>query len=68
MKTSNALGSDILWNLKHRVKDEPPDLHKETESLLNSTEAFLHERGGKLSFCGKDPIIPTVLRYGCFSA
>lgn len=64
----NKLTELLEYNLAHRLSDDTFDLHKATELLLNEIGASLNEYGGKLTFYGKDPIIPSVLRYGAFSA
>lgn len=58
----------IKYNIENRLTDDSFDLKEETERLLNTIGASLDEFGGELSFYGKDPIIPSVLRYGSFSA
>lgn len=58
----------IRQHLADRTHSDDIDLHAETEALLNDMGTSLAEFGGKLSFYGKDPIIPSVLRYGAFSA
>ncbi|WP_454691230.1 CoA transferase [Achromobacter aloeverae] len=61
----------IRGNLDKRIAgdaDNVFDIEAETESVLNGVGASLAEFGGKISFYGQDPIIPSVLRYGAFSA
>ncbi len=58
----------IRANLQNKATDSEFDIHAETERLLNTIGASLNEFDGKLTFYGKDPIIPSVLRYGAFSA
>ncbi|MDR6547343.1 crotonobetainyl-CoA:carnitine CoA-transferase CaiB-like acyl-CoA transferase [Chryseobacterium rhizosphaerae] len=58
----------IQNNLDNRLTTDEFDLHAETEYILNTVGASLSDFGGKLSFYGKDPIIPSVLRYGAQSA
>lgn len=58
----------IRENLNNKKKDSNFYLYSETERLLNTIGASLNEFKGKLTFFGKDPIIPSVLHYGSFSA
>ncbi|MDR2236853.1 MAG: CoA transferase [Chryseobacterium sp.] len=58
----------IQDNLKNKLTTDDFDLHGETEYILNTVGASLKDFGGKLTFYGKDPIIPSVLRYGAQSA
>ncbi|WP_448682685.1 CoA transferase [Pseudomonas nicosulfuronedens] len=58
----------IRAHLDRRTRSDEFDLHGETEAVLNSVGASLKEFGGELSFYGKDPIIPSVLRFGSFAA
>ncbi|MFD1561775.1 CoA transferase [Paraburkholderia silviterrae] len=62
------LEARIRQHLDCRTTSDAFDIHAETEAVLNSVGASLTEFGGELSFYGKDPIIPSVLRYGTFSA
>ncbi|MGI4876570.1 MAG: CoA transferase [Janthinobacterium lividum] len=67
-----ALGADFTrqleFNLANRAVDSDFDLAGETEALLASVGASPSESGGKLSFYGKDPIVPSVVRFGSFAA
>ncbi|EEF23591.1 conserved hypothetical protein [Ricinus communis] len=62
------LEAKIREHLANRTVSDEFDIHGETEAVLNSIGASLNEFGGELSFYGKDPIIPSVLRFGTFSA
>lgn len=68
MSNNYNLEKLIREHLQKRAINSEFDLHTETERLLNTIGASLEEFGGDLSFYGKDPIIPSVLRYGAFSA
>ncbi|MGK2696285.1 CoA transferase [Serratia surfactantfaciens] len=68
MPNNHKLEDVIRFNLNNRLKNDHIDLRNETESLLNDIGASLSEFGGTITFYGKDPIIPSVLRYGSFSA
>jgi crotonobetainyl-CoA:carnitine CoA-transferase CaiB-like acyl-CoA transferase len=60
--------ADIRRALANRTKSDDFDIHNQVEAVLNGIGASLNEFGGELSFYGKDPIIPSVLRFGAFSA
>ncbi|SKD00511.1 CoA-transferase family III [Burkholderia sp. YR290] len=62
------LEAKIRQHLASRTVSDGFDIHGETETVLNSIGASLSEFGGELSFYGKDPIVPSVLRFGTFSA
>ncbi|WP_266180366.1 CoA transferase [Dyella humicola] len=71
MKAEMNLEGRIRQNLKNRVASDSADsfdIRAETEAVLNDVGASLAEFGGDISFYGQDPIIPSVLRYGAFSA
>lgn len=71
MKNEMNLEEKIRGHLNNRVasdKDNNFDLKAETEAVLNGVGASINDFGGELSFYGKDPIIPSVLRFGAFSA
>jgi len=69
---SGAKGEELTKILKHQLANRSNnsdfDLNGEVEALLNSVGASVRETGGSLSFYGKDPIIPSVVRFGAFSA
>lgn len=58
----------LEYNLANRATDSDFDLAAETEALLGSVGATSAESGGALSFYGKDPIVPSVVRFGSFAA
>ncbi|MHC8949445.1 hypothetical protein [Sphingobacterium hungaricum] len=64
----NKLTKELQHNYQNRISHNDFDMVQETEDLLNEVGASLEEFGGKLSFYGKDPVIPSVLRYAGFSA
>jgi crotonobetainyl-CoA:carnitine CoA-transferase CaiB-like acyl-CoA transferase len=66
--TGQAFEAKLRFNLAHRATDSDFDLHAETESLLNQVGATSSESGGGLSFYGKDPIVPSVVRFGSAAA
>jgi len=71
MKSTIHLDDRIRWNIENRIASDADnvfDLRAETEAVLNGVGASLTDFGGEISFYGQDPIIPSVLRYGAFSA
>lgn len=58
----------LEFNLANRAVDSDFDVAGETEALLASVGASSSESGGALSFYGKDPIVPSVVRFGSFAA
>lgn len=66
--TGEAFTQALEFNLANRATSSEFDLAGETEALLNSVGASGSEFGGRLSFYGRDPIAPTVMRFGSFAA
>ncbi|MDF2514938.1 MAG: carnitine dehydratase [Sphingobacterium sp.] len=58
----------LQYQLTNRSTSSDIDLNTEIEALLNSVGASASETGGTLSFYGKDPIIPSVVRFGSFAS
>jgi len=58
----------LEFNLANRSTSCEFDLAAETEAVLNSIGAASTESGGRLSFYGKDPIVPSVVRFGSMAA
>jgi crotonobetainyl-CoA:carnitine CoA-transferase CaiB-like acyl-CoA transferase len=68
IEMGDSLTQQLEHNLGNRVTDSDFDLAGETEAVLNGVGAESSESGGPLSFYGKDPIIPSVVRFGAMSA
>jgi crotonobetainyl-CoA:carnitine CoA-transferase CaiB-like acyl-CoA transferase len=66
--TGEAFAAALDHNLKNRATSADFDLHAETEALLGSVGASMTESGGSLSFYGRDPIVPSAVRFGSMSA
>jgi crotonobetainyl-CoA:carnitine CoA-transferase CaiB-like acyl-CoA transferase len=66
--SGDSLTRRLEHNLAHRDTHAEFDLAGETESLLESIGGSSSESGGKLSFHGADPIVPSVVRFGAMSA
>ena len=64
----NKLTRRLEHNLANRLTDNVFDLAAETEAVLNGVGATSSESGGRLSFYGQDPIVPSVVRFGAMSA
>lgn len=68
---SGLKGEDLSKVLKHHLANRSSssefDLAGEIEAVLNIVGATSSESGGTLSFYGKDPIVPSVVRFGAFS-
>lgn len=64
----DSLTSRLEHSLTHRDTHAEFDHAAETEALLTSIGASCSESGGKLSFYGADPIVPSVVRFGAMSA
>ncbi|RWR02631.1 carnitine dehydratase [[Pantoea] beijingensis] len=58
----------IKHHLSQPLKSNNIDLNKETALILEGLGTSIEDFGGKLTFYGKDPIIPSVLPYGACSA
>jgi crotonobetainyl-CoA:carnitine CoA-transferase CaiB-like acyl-CoA transferase len=58
----------LARSLANRATDSSFDLAGETEAVLNGVGATSSESGGQLSFHGKDPIVPSVVRFGSMAA
>lgn len=66
--TGEALTQQLQASLANRVTDSAFDFAEQTELLLRSVGASLRDAGGTLSFYGRDPIVPSVVRFGAMSA
>ncbi len=68
LATGAKLTRQLEYNLANRSNESAFDLPGETEALLQSMGASAAEGGGKLTFYGQDPIVPSVVRFGAMSA
>ena len=68
IESGEALTQVLLKNLAVRKTNADIDLAAETEQLLNSVGACSGESGGRLSFYGKDPIVPSVVPFASMAA
>ncbi|MGL4859432.1 MAG: CoA transferase [Enterobacteriaceae bacterium] len=68
MLSQMSLHDSIHYALTHRLKTEQIDLSDKVNDILVNIGSSLTDFGGALTFYGKDPIIPSVLRYGSAAA
>ena len=68
IQTGEAFAQQLKFNLANRTTSSDFDLVAETGAVLNSIGAASSESGGSLSFYGKDPIVPSVVRFGSMAA
>ncbi|HEY0801403.1 MAG TPA: hypothetical protein VGD54_11205, partial [Steroidobacteraceae bacterium] len=68
IESGDALTRVLRANLANRKQDADIDLPAETEDLLKSVGASSAASGGRLSFYGKDPILPTVAPFASMAA
>ncbi len=68
VETGEKFTQQLEFNLSNRSTSCDFDLAAETEAVLNSIGAASSESGGQLSFYGKDPIVPSVVRFGSMAA
>lgn len=67
-RVGDAFTEQLAFNLGNRVANCAFDLAAETEALLRDVGATSLESGGSLSFYGRDPIVPSVARFGSMAA
>jgi hypothetical protein len=68
VETGEKFTKQLEFNLSNRSTSCDFNLAAETEALLNSVGAATSESGGSLSFYGKDPIVPSAVRFGSMAA
>ncbi|WP_082208305.1 CoA transferase [Paenibacillus dauci] len=61
-ETATQLKEKIRQAEQNRADHTEFDIHQELEQLLNSIGLSAADSGGEISFTGKDPIVPSVLR------
>ena len=67
-QADTSLTQTLEHNLANRARSTDFDIHAETAKLLSSVGFSPSDSGGKLTFYGKDPIVPSCLRFGAISA
>jgi crotonobetainyl-CoA:carnitine CoA-transferase CaiB-like acyl-CoA transferase len=68
VETGDKFTQQLEYNLANRSTTSEFDMAVETEAVLNSVGASSSDSGGVLSFYGKDPIVPSVVRFGAMAA
>ncbi|TPG56547.1 CoA transferase [Sphingomonas glacialis] len=68
VETGEKFTQQLEYNLANRSHTSDFDMAAETEAVLNSVGASTADSGGALSFYGKDPIVPSVVRFGAMAA
>src|SRR6266700_3901215 len=70
-KTSTApdrLTETLEEKLSHPATSPDFDLHAATNEVLKDIGLTTADAGGKLSFYGRDPILPSPIRFGTLAA
>jgi crotonobetainyl-CoA:carnitine CoA-transferase CaiB-like acyl-CoA transferase len=65
---SDGLTESLKSKLSNPASSPDFDLHAETNEVLKDVGLTTEESGGKLSFYGQDPIIPSPHRFGAMAA
>ncbi|AMM18732.1 carnitine dehydratase (plasmid) [Burkholderia sp. PAMC 28687] len=68
VKPGETFARQLEYNLANRATSSDFDLAAETEAVLDSVGAASSESGGRLSFYGRDPIVPSTVRFGSMAA
>src|SRR6266536_5479815 len=65
---SDQLTEALEQKLSHPATSSEFDLHAETNAVLKDIGLTTADAGGKLSFYGSDPILPSPIRFGTMAA
>src|SRR6266566_405175 len=71
IETSAATGrltEALEQKLSHPATSPDFDLHAETNAVLTDIGLTTADAGGKLTFYGRDPILPSPIRFGTLAA
>src|ERR1700731_4947957 len=71
IETSTAtdrLTEALEQKLSHPAASPDFDLHAETNAVLKDIGLTTADAGGKLTFSGRDPILPSSIRFGSMAA
>ena len=71
MKTSSVrdgLTKSLESKLSNPASSPDVDLHAETNAVLKDIGLTTADAGGKLTFYGRDPILPSPIRFGTLAA
>ncbi len=64
----STLTETLKSNLNNPVSSVEFDLHVALDEVLGGVGLTASDNGGKITFYGKDPIVPCCLRFGTMSA
>src|SRR6478672_11734626 len=67
-RATDRLTEALEEKLSHPATSPDFDLHAETNEVLKDVGLTTADSGGKLSFYGQDPILPSRLRFGTMAA
>src|SRR5882724_9656413 len=65
---SDRLTETLEEKLSHPAMSPDFDLHAETNAVLKDIGVTTEDAGGKLTFYGRDPILPSPIRFGTLAA
>src|SRR5947209_16971799 len=65
---SDRLTEALEQKLSHPATSPEFDLHADTSEVLNEIGLTTADAGGKLTFYGRDPILPSPIRFGTMAA
>src|SRR3954464_12440032 len=65
---SDGLTEALEQKLSHPATSPDFDLHAETNEVLKDIGLTTADAGGKLTFYGSDPILPSPIRFGTLAA
>src|SRR5246127_2537153 len=65
---TDRLTETLEQKLSHPATSPDFDLHAETNAVLKDIGLTTADAGGKLSFYGRDPILPSPIRFGTLAA
>jgi crotonobetainyl-CoA:carnitine CoA-transferase CaiB-like acyl-CoA transferase len=64
----SSLTETLKSNLNNQASSQEFDLHAALDEVLSGVGLTASDCGGKITFYGKDPIVPSRLRFGTMSA
>src|SRR5438445_6400229 len=65
---TDRLTEALEQKLSHPATSPDFDLHAETNAVLKDIGLTTADAGGKLTFYGRDPILPSPIRFGTLAA
>src|SRR5215510_14966559 len=66
--TNNILTNTLRSNLNNPVNSSDFDLSTALDKVLSGAGLSAADSGGKITFYGKDPIVPSCFRFGSMAA